>query len=57
MTGTSFAIPVTRQVRDIAAKFHPDRPGGLVGEVEKGDGWTDRRRAMMIPYLEFKFQI
>ena len=57
MTGTSFAIPVTRQERDIAAKFHPDRPGGLAGEVEKGDGWTDRRRAMMIPYLEFKFQI
>ena len=42
MTGTSFAIPVTSQERNVAAKFQPDRPSGLAGEVEIGDGRTVR---------------
>ena len=40
MTGTSFAIPVTSQERNFAAKFQPDRPSGLEGEVEIADGRT-----------------
>ena len=42
VTGTSFAIPVTSQERNIAAKFQPDQPSGLAGEVEIGDGWMAR---------------
>ena len=37
----SFAIPVTSEERNGAAKFQPDQLGSLAGEVEKGDGWTD----------------
>ena len=37
MTKTSFAFPGTSQERDGAAKFQPDRPSGLAGEVVKGD--------------------
>ena len=40
VTGPSFAVPVTSQ-ENVAAKFQPDRPSGLAGEVEKGDGWMD----------------
>ena len=42
MTGTSVAIPVTSQERNVAANFWPDRPSGLTEEVEKGDGRTVR---------------
>ena len=45
MTGTSVAIPVTSQERNVDAKFQPDWPGGLAGEVEKGNRWTDGGRA------------
>ena len=37
VTGTSFAIPVTSQEMNVAAKFQPDRPSSLAGEVEKVD--------------------
>ena len=61
VTGTSFAIPDTSQERNVAAKFQLDRPSGLAGEVEIGDGrmkgQTDGRCMMTIPYLEFKFKI
>ena len=40
MTETSFEISVTNQERKVAAKFQPDWPSGLDGEVEIGDGWT-----------------
>ena len=53
VTRKSFAIPVTNQERNVAAKFHLDRPSHLAGEVEKGDGW----HAMTIPNLECKFLI
>ena len=37
----NFAIPATSQEQNNAAKFQPDRPSGLAGEVEIRDGWTD----------------
>ena len=37
----SFAIPVTCLERNVAAKFQLDRPSGLAGQVEKGDGQID----------------
>ena len=46
MTGTSFAISVTNQERNIAAKFQLDRPSGLAGEVKIGDGRKDGWRMM-----------
>ena len=39
--GTSFAILVTSQERNVSAKFQPDQPSGLAGKVEIGDRWTD----------------
>ena len=65
MNGTSFAIPVTRQERNVAAKFQLDWHSGLAAEVKivdgrtdgRTDGLTDGRCAMTIPYLEFRFQI
>ena len=44
MTRRSFAIPVTSQKRKVAAKFQPDWPSGLAGDVEKGDGRMDGAR-------------
>ena len=45
VTRSSFAIPITSQEQNVAAKFQLDRPGGLAREVEIGDrrtnGWTD----------------
>ena len=41
MTRTSFEIPVTSQQWNFAAKFQQDRPSGLAGEVDIGDGLTD----------------
>uniref|UniRef100_A0A8C4WPS2 VWFC domain-containing protein n=2 Tax=Eptatretus burgeri TaxID=7764 RepID=A0A8C4WPS2_EPTBU len=32
---------VTSQERNVAAKFQPDRPSGLTGEMEPGDRWKD----------------
>ena len=52
-----FAIPATCQERNVAAKFQPDWPSGLAGEVEIGDGRTDGQSTTTIPYLECKFQI
>ena len=42
MTGRSFAIPVSSKAGNVTAKFQPDRPSGLAGEVEIGDGRTVR---------------
>ena len=37
----TFAIPVTSQERNLAAKFQLDWPSGLDGEVKIGDGRTE----------------
>jgi len=34
----SFAISITSQEWKLTAKFQPDWPSGLAGEVEIGDG-------------------
>ena len=41
VTGTTFAIPGASQERNVATQFQPDRPSGLAGEVEIGDGRMD----------------
>ena len=38
MTGTSFAIRITSHKWNVAAKIQPDRPSGLTGEDEIGEG-------------------
>ena len=48
MTGTSFAIPVTSQERNVAAKFQRDQPSGLAGDVEIADERTVRDNNYLI---------
>ena len=49
----NFAIPITSQERNAAAKFQPDRISGLAGKVEIVDRRTDGWCMITIPYLEF----
>ena len=53
--------PLTRQKRNVVAKFHPDWRSDLAGEVKIRDGrmegQMDRRCTTTTPYLEFQLQI